>query len=517
MTTDKHSAIRDAAEASLETFIKLVAPQRVLGGIHKELIGWWLRQDAKTHQLCLLPRGHQKSMLIAYRAAWEITRNPATTILYISSTANLAEKQLKAIKDILSCPIYRRYWPEMIHEQEGKRELWNTGEIAVDHPTRKREGVRDPTVFTAGLTSTITGMHCDVAVLDDVVVKENAYTEEGRNKVREAYSLLSSIENPDAQEWIVGTRYHPKDLYNDLMSMEEEVFNDVGEIVGSLPVYEVFERQVESIGDGTGEFIWPRQRRADGKWFGFDATVLARKKAQYLDKTQFRAQYYNDPNDPEGQRIGSDKFQYYERKFLEQKDGYWNYNGKRLNVFAAIDFAFSLRRGSDYTALVVIGVDCDWNYYILEISRFKTDKISDYFKAILEAYRKWEFKKLRCETTVAQKMIVNDLRENYIKPHGLSLSIDEFKPSRSMGSKEERMNATLEPRYENMQMWHYKGGNCQVLEEELVMKHPAHDDVIDALTAAVDVAVAPVKTRAKMKRTGNVIWNTRFGGVAYGR
>ena len=512
--SDKLTTLREAAESSLVSFIKLVAPQRMLGSIHEELIGWWTRQDAKTHQLCLLPRGHQKSILIAYRVAWEITRDPSTTILYISSTANLAEKQLKAIQDILESPIYRRFWPEMVNEQEGKRERWTTSEISVDHPTRKLEGVRDPTVFTAGLTSTITGMHCDIAVMDDVVVKENAYTEEGRNKVREAYSLLSSIENPDAREWIVGTRYHPKDLYQSLMEMEEEIYDDKGELIGSYPVYEIFERQVEDTGDGSGEFIWPRQRRKDGKWFGFDQSILARKKAQYLDKTQFRAQYYNDPNDPEGQRIGSDKFQYYDRKFLEQRDGNWWYNGRKLNVYAAIDFAFSLKKGSDYTALVVIGVDCDHNYYILQIDRFKTDRISDYFKAILASYTKWEFRKLRCETTVAQKMIVNDLKENYIKPHGLFLVVDEYKPGRSEGSKEERMQATLEPRYDNMQMWHYKGGNCQVLEEELVLAHPPHDDVMDALTAAIDVAIAPSARSGRMKRTGNVVYHSRFGGVA---
>lgn len=511
----KADEIREAAEADLETFIKLVAPQRMLGSIHQELIQWWQRSDARTHQLVLLPRGHQKSMLVAYRAAWHITRNPATTILYISSTARLAEKQLKAIGDILTSPIYRRFWPEMVNQQEAKRELWNVGEIAVDHPTRKLEGVRDPTVFTAGLTSSITGMHCDLSILDDVVVKENAYTEEGRGKVKEAYSLLSSIENPDAQQWIVGTRYHPKDLYDSLMSMEEEVYDDKGEIVGSYPVYEVFERQVENCGDGTGEFIWPRQRRSDGKWFGFDATVLARKKAQYLDRKQFRAQYYNDPNDPEGQRISNTRFQYYDRKMLKLSNGYWHYNGKRLNVFAAIDFAFSLKQRSDYTALVVIGVDSEWNYYVLHIDRFKTDKISDYFQAILSAYRSWEFRKIRCETTVAQKMIVNDLKQNYIKPHGLALSIDEYRPNRHQGSKEERIAATLQPRYENMQMWHYQGGHTQTLEEELTMTDPPHDDVIDALTAAVDVAVAPVKQRQKIKREDNVIYHSRFGGVAY--
>src|SRR5688500_15281986 len=103
----KVQAIRDRAEADLETFIKLVHPQRVLGSIHTELIQWWTKQDAKSHQLVLLPRDHMKSALVAYRVAWEITKNPAIRILYISSTSQLAIKQAKFIKDILTCPQYR--------------------------------------------------------------------------------------------------------------------------------------------------------------------------------------------------------------------------------------------------------------------------------------------------------------------------------------------------------------------------------------------------------------------------
>ena len=82
----KIDLVREAAESDLETFIKLIHPQRVLGGVHSELISWWNRQGHKHHQLVLLPRDHGKSAMVAYRVAWEITRNPAVRILYISST-----------------------------------------------------------------------------------------------------------------------------------------------------------------------------------------------------------------------------------------------------------------------------------------------------------------------------------------------------------------------------------------------------------------------------------------------
>ena len=124
MAYDKDS-IRAAAEDDLLRFIRLVAPHRVLGKCHEDLIKWWTREDAGDCQMALLPRDHQKSAMMAYRCAWEITRNPAVTILYISSTSGLAEKQLKMIKDILDSPIYRRYWPDMTHPDEGKRTKWS--------------------------------------------------------------------------------------------------------------------------------------------------------------------------------------------------------------------------------------------------------------------------------------------------------------------------------------------------------------------------------------------------------
>jgi len=502
--------IRAAAEADLETFIRLVAPEQVLGQCHADMLYWWTRQNSKTHQLVLFPRDHQKSRMVAYRVVWELTKNPTLRVLYISATANLAEKQLGFMKGIFTSEIYRRYWPDHVNAEEGKRSRWTTSEIALDHPLRKKENVRDPSIFTGGLTTSLTGMHCDIAVLDDVVVYENAYTVEGRQKVKSQYSLLSSIEGAEAKEWVVGTRYHPADLYNDLMQMAEDIYDEDFNKVAEEPIYEVFEKAVESNGDGTGEFLWPRQQRKDGKWFGFDAKILAKKRGQYLDKGQFRAQYYNDPSDPDNVPVGSDKFQYFDRKFLKLENGYWFYKESRLNVFAAVDFAFSLSKKADSTAIVVVGVDAENNIYVLEIERFKTDRISDYFERILHLTNRWQFRKIRAEVTVAQIAIVKQLKE-LIKEHGLSLSIEEFRPT---GNKQERISAVLEPRYDNMQIWHYRGGNIQYLEEELSTRNPPHDDVIDALASAIDMAVKPSRQMNRQKKS-NIIWSaSKFRGRA---
>lgn len=506
--------IKARAEEDLEFFIRLVSPGEHMGSCHQEIIQWWTRPGAKAHQLLLFPRDHGKSRYIAYRVAWELTKDPTLRILYISATANLAEKQLSFIKGIFNSKIFQRYWPEHVHPVESLRKKWTNSEIELDHPLRAAENVRDPSIFTAGLTTSITGMHCDIAVLDDVVVQENAYTREGRVKVQSQYSLLSSIEGAEAKEWVVGTRYHPKDLYGDMLAMREEVYDRDGNIVSEEPIYEVFERKVEDAGDGTGEFLWPRSQRKDGKWFGFNQSILATKRNKYLDRMQFRAQYYNDPSDPDSRPIEYSEFQYFDRKFLVQKDGFWYYRSKRLNLVASIDFAYSKRKTADFTAIVVVGVDQDNNYYVLDIERFKTDSLKEYFDKILGLSNRWSFRKLRAETTAGQQAIVKSLKEDYFAPYGLNIRVEEVKPTRHQGTKEERIEAILMPRYENKQIYHYRGGNTQILEEELVTNNPSHDDVKDALATAIEGAIKPPQRKARPDQE-KVVFHPRFGGRAF--
>jgi phage terminase large subunit-like protein len=185
-------------------------------------------------------------------------------------------------------------------------------------------------------------------------------------------------------------------------------------------------------------------------------------------------------------------------------------------VFASVDFAYTVNKRSDYTAITVIGVDRDNSVYILEIDRFKTDQIPEYFRHILELHKKWGFRKLGAETTAAQVAIVRELKDGYIKPYGLYMSIEELKHNRTQGSKQERMAAILEPRYDNMMVWHYKGGNCQTLEDELIARNPPHDDCMDALAAAISISVAPAGHGARDRQRNNIIpINSKFGGVAF--
>jgi hypothetical protein len=440
-----------------------------------------------------------------------VTKHPETTILYLSATADLAETQLYAIKNMIASPVYQRYWPEMIVPEEGKREKWATTAIAVDHPTRKEEGVRDYTIRTAGLTTNTTGWHADIIVPDDVVVPDNAYTADGRRKTAAAMSQMASILNTGGMIKACGTRYHAADQYSIWKGQVIPVFDDAGEILEEEPLWEIMEEVVEV----DGVYLWPRASRDDGKTFGFDKRELARISAMYSDRTQFFAQYYNDPNDPESNRLDHSRFQYYDKRHLTNQSGKWFYKERVLNVYAAIDFAYTMNARADYTAIVVIGMASDGHIYVLDIDRFKTDKISVYYDKISEMHTRWGFRKMRAEVTAAQSIIVGDLKDK-VRENGDSLSIDDHRPNRHQGSKIERMAAVLEPRYENLSVWHYKGGYIPALEEELLLARPQHDDIKDCLASCIEIAVKPKQRTGLNRERSNVVkFDGRFGGVSF--
>src|SRR3546814_10150173 len=102
------------------------------------------------------------------------------------------------------------------------------------------------------------------------------------------------------------------------------------------------------------------------------------------------------------------------------------------------------------------------------------------FNHIRNLHAKWVFNKLRAEVSIAQKVIVNGIKD-FIMKSGLRLSVEEFRPSRHEGSKEERIAAALEHKYDNLEMWHLEGGWTSVLEEALVLSRPILDDITNAL------------------------------------
>ena len=298
--------------------------------------------------------------------------------------------------------------------------------------------------------------------------------------------------------------------------IEEVIDEKTSEVKDKKQVYKVFERVVEE----NGVFLWPKQYRDTDlglKEYGFNWAELSRKKAKYSgDLAQFYAQYYNNPNDMENARLSRDRFQYYDKKNLSSRNGIWYINNRRVNLYSAIDFAYSTAIKADYTCIIVIGMDYQGQIYIIDIDRFKTNKMETYFQAVFNMCSKWEFTRIRAEVTAAQETIAEYIQDR-AKDIGLSLRVDKHRPTRSQGSKEERISAALEPRYENQEVWHFKGGFTDMLEEELLQANPRHDDLKDCLASAVTGEIKrPRAPRQEYEeQVVQLQAHPRFGGPMY--
>lgn len=514
MPNNKLVQLQEDCYNSLYTFACAVEPHREYAYCHQEMFEFWEKADVDDWYctLILVPRGHQKSHCAAVRCVWEVYKNPAITIVYVSATTGLAERQLSDIQNIMESEHFRKLSPDMIKKDRGKRAMWNTMGISVDHPKRLEEGVRDPTVCVAGLTTNTCGWHCGMLFKDDVVVKENAYTKDARRKVEESCSQLASVLSVGGRECCVGTIYHPKDHYNTITEMMEEVIDeDTGDILDHKPVYRVHQRNVEK----DGVFIWPRKKRNyDGALFGFNHKELSRIKAKYTDKLQFFANYYNNPNDLENRNIQRGHFRYYKIEHIKRKGNAWYYNERRLNVYAAMDFAFSKHKRADYSCIVVFGVDYEFNIYVLGIVRFRTNKTIEYFDNLKDMCLKWEFTKLRAEINAAQVVLVQSLKDMLVE-EGLLCKIEDYRPNKYDGAKEERITAALIPKYEQGKVFHFKGGLCTYLEEEMLLDNPEHDDIKDTLAAGLSAPYIrkPIKTRLLTPDYTPLKYHSRFGGV----
>ena len=173
--------------------------------------------------------------------------------------------------------------------------------------------------------------------------------------------------------------------------------------------------------------------------------------------------------------------------------------------------AASTKDRADYTVVIVGAIDDEANRYVVDIQRFKTQKSSPIFDAIKEAFIKYRFKKLRVEAVSGFRLVAQDLADR-LAAEGVRIPIDLYIPPNTDG-KFARVNGILEPLYQSGAIYHYKGGNCQVLEDELVSVNPLHDDTKDSWAMACDVMVKPIPRR--QQGSSNVLaFHNRFGGVA---
>lgn len=420
--------------------------------VHDDLM-LFLMKPAKKKAL-LLPRGHLKSSLVTIGfSIMKILENPNIRILIANQIWDMSRKFLSEIKGHLEASHLKELFGPFMSSK------WNADEITIKQRTKP---LKEGTITTTGVEAEQTGGHFDLIILDDLMGIQNSATVEQRDKAKRFRRSMINLLDPGGTLLEIGTRWSLDDTFSVILENE-------------MKYYDVMIRKVVE----DGKIIFPKHfsQRFDKRkkdWIHVPEEncldyVEHLKASMPLD--EYLAQYENNPISSENQL------------FKEEMFRYWQYLPDALNVVMCVDLAVSMASTADYTAISVVGMDSEWNLYVVDYLRGKW-RPHEVVKAIFEMQSKWKPRTVGMEVNGFQRTYKMAVEEE-MKMRGNYFSIEEVNNGPDK-SKEARIKS-LEPFYREGKVLHAGWMKGKEMEVEL-MQFPKgrHDDVIDSMCMALN-------------------------------
>ncbi len=409
----------------------------------------------------LAPRGHGKSTIgdVDF-CITKVLRNPDIRIMIGSKTQTQASAFLKEIRTHFEQNVNLiRIFGDW---KKSRDNIWNDKEFTVNRRTVIK---KEATVSALGASGAVVSKHFDIIIGDDLVGFENARTEAQRKVLKEwFYSSLYPTLEPDGEIHILGTRYSPMDLYEDLIKSKN---------------YKVNVQQAITVKDGQEYSLWESK-------FSLEKLRSIREEAGLII---FNMQYQNNTELAKGKIF---KYKYF--KHFEEYDIDYDLNRVRVKVldsqgvpywipvriYMGADLAISEDETSnnDYFVLTVIGVDKNKNVYVLDYLKERLT-FNAQLNAILD-YGKNKFpmvERIGVETVQYQKSLAQEIRRLSLLPV-VNIQTSKDKVTRAM-----RRSAL----FENGKVW-FRIGMDDLEECLLLFPEVDHDDLFDGLDFALTVA-----------------------------
>lgn len=174
----------------------------------------------ESRGLILYPAGHGKTTTVStLLPIWGVCKDPNTRISVILKNDTDAQNVGQAIQAELlgNKQLIEDFGP--FQPEQGSGKPWGVGKMSVQKRTRMG---KEPTIalFGAGSRNAL-GHRTDWTICDDIVHDQNSSTPEQQDKLREWFNQgpATSGEYMDSRLTVVGTRFHPADLYQDLIDL----------------------------------------------------------------------------------------------------------------------------------------------------------------------------------------------------------------------------------------------------------------------------------------------------------
>ena len=416
----------------------------------------------------IAPRGHGKSSLIAgvfplYHLFFD--KGPKFIVI-VSKTEGHAVRLLDTIKDALdhshALRLYFGYHGMFVSR------IWKNNEIGLD---------TGDMIMARGTGQQVVGLKYlnqrpTLIIVDDPEDMNNTKTDEAMefNFRWLMQSLIPSLDPQRGRVVVVGTPQHQRCIVETLKGAS-----------GWTTLH------YKSIQDDK-TVLWPEwisqerleEIRAEAESVGRISMFYREYQCQVMgdDEQLFKEGYLHTWDGTVTHNKDGEAFVH-----LNRLDDNWYQTPRQIpvNIFMGIDPASSVSKNADYSAIVPVAMDAEYNRYVLPYFRERVTPM-DLADRAIEYYKIYKPSRTRIESVGYQEMLREYLRQKLYIP-GLEL---KESPRTAKSARLESMH----PFFASHKM-HLKQDMNALKEELLLYPRGAHDDLLDALFYAMKGIYTP--------------------------
>lgn len=383
-------------------------------------------------QLLLAPRGFGKTTIrTILKPLHSVVRDPDVRVLLISRTEAQAEGFLRQIAGYLE---HHAEFQAVFPLRPGRP--WTRTALCLADRTRT---AKEPTIAALGVGGPVISKHYELIVCDDIVDEASAASAHLREVTRRWFftTLLPCLE-PGGTLHVLGTRYHPEDLYGHLM---QGMFRDTHAIVPAL--------------DPCGRSAWPER---------FPSAHLRRLRRE-AGPIIFDAQYQNSTTRMTGRIFRRETF-----RFGAPPDA------AACRVYQGVDLAIARHERADWFAVVTVGLAPPGEVFVLDAYRGRCS-FHEQTRVIASLAARWSPERVGIESNAYQEaQLEHVIATTTVPAVGVHTGRDKTTRAWRLSARFERGEIIFAP----TAAW--------LADELCAFPDGTHDDGFDALDHALTVA-----------------------------
>jgi predicted phage terminase large subunit-like protein len=459
-----------ASSSDFLTFVRFMAPLLIADfhmGRHIELICSKLQEVddgvCKRLMVFLPPRSSKSVICSKLFPAWYMGRHPNHEILSVSHSDQLSSDFGRAVRDLVGNEMFQTIFPSV----RLRSDVRSAGKWQTNH-----NGV----YVAAGVKTQIAGRGAHVAILDDVMSEEDAFSEAGRRYIKEWFPAgLRTRLMPGGAIVIINTRYHEDDICGWLLETEGGSGDYGDEVVNPWEVIKIpawlDEESAKLLNLPVGSSYFP-------EWKPDHVLQLDELEIKRHNGSKYwQSLYMQDPTPQDGGIIKKGWFKSWPHEDPPECQF----------VIQTMDTAFSAKTTADYSVMQTWGI----------FEKYETDSAGkercvphlillgnirerfEYPELRITAQTEYEKHKpdaIMIEKKASGQSLIQDLRR-------AGLPVLEFNPDRD---KVSRATAAT-PFFESGRVWlpEYKDWALDLIDEAVSFPNARYDDQVDAMVMAV--------------------------------